>query len=85
MFKTTADWVKIVRKSEKLQNYLTCENIHWQFNLTKSPWWGGIYKRLIKEIKKTLHKTLRKSHLSYETFESVITNAERYLNNNIDP
>ena len=81
MFKATADWVKTVRKSEKLQNYLARENNRWQFNLAKSPWWGGIYERLIKEIKKSLHKTLGRSHLSYEAFESVILDVERNLNN----
>ena len=36
---------------------------------------------MIKEIKKTLHKTLVRSHLSYEAFESVIMHIERNLNN----
>jgi len=62
VFKATADWIKTVRKSEKLQNYLARKNIRWQFYFTKSPWWGGIYERLIKEIKKTLH--MRRSSLS---------------------
>ena len=79
VFKATADWIKTVRRSEKLQNYLARENIRWQFNLAKSPWWGGIYERLIKEIKKTLHKTLGRSHLSCEAFESVIMHIERNL------
>ena len=81
VFKATADWIKTVRTSEKMQNYLARENIRWQFNLAKSPWWGGIYERLIKEIKKTLHKTLGRLHLSYEAFESVIMSIERNLNN----
>ena len=42
VLKSTADWVKTIRKTGKLQNYLARENIHWQFNLAKSPWWGGI-------------------------------------------
>ena len=58
-------------ESEKLQNYLARENIRWQFNLAKSPWWGGVYERLIKEIKNTLHKA----------FESVTMDIERNLNN----
>ena len=29
VFKVTADWVKTVRKREKLQNYLARENIRW--------------------------------------------------------
>ncbi|KAL9976623.1 hypothetical protein ACROYT_G013945 [Oculina patagonica] len=81
VFKTTADWIKTIRKSEKLQDYLARENIRWQFNLAKSPWWGGFYERLIKEIKKAMQKTLGRSHLSYEAFESVIMDVERNLNN----
>ena len=68
-------------ESEKLQNYLARENIRWQFNLAKSPWWGRVYERLIKEIKNTLHKTLGRSSLSYTAFESVTMDIERNLNN----
>ena len=81
VFKATADWIKIIRKSERLQNYLARQDIHWQFNLAKSPWWGGFYERLIKEVKKTLYKTLGRSHLSYEALESVTVEVERNLNN----
>ena len=81
VFKATADWIKTVRKSEKLQNYLARENNRWQFNLAKSPWWGGSYVRLIKEKKNTLHKTLGRSSLSHEEFESVSMDIERNLNN----
>jgi hypothetical protein len=44
-FKVTAEWVKIIRKSEKMQTFLANEEIRWQFNLAKSPWWGGFYER----------------------------------------
>ena len=47
----------------------------------KIPWWGGFYEILIKEIKKTLHKTLGRSRLSYEAMESVVMDVERNLNN----
>ena len=81
VFKTTAEWIRAIRKSEKMQNYLAREEIRWQFNLARSPWWGGFYERLIKEIKKTLHKTLGRSRLSYEAMESVVMGIERNLNN----
>ena len=80
-FKVTAEWVKIIRKSERVQNYLANEEIIWKFNLARSPWWGGFYERLIKEIKKTLYKTLGKSHLSFEGMEQVVMDIERNLNN----
>ena len=80
-FKATAKWTKLFRKSEKLQDFLATQDIHWRFNLAKSPWWGGIYERLIREIKKTLHKTLGKSHLFFEGLESVVLNVESNMNN----
>ena len=57
------------------------QEIRWQFNLARSPWCGGFYEILIKEIKKTLHKTLGRSRLSYEAMESVVMDIERNLNN----
>ena len=80
-FKATAEWVKLVRKSEKIKNVLANKEIRWQFNLAKSPWWGGFYERLIKEIKKTLYKKLGRSHLSFGAMEQVMMDIENDLNN----
>ena len=81
VFKTTAKWMKLIGKSEKLQDYLASEGITWRFNLSKSPWWGGMYEWLIKDIKKTLYKTLGKTLLKPEQLEAVIMVIERHLNN----
>lgn len=80
-FRATATWIKKIRKDEKLNDFLASQSITWQFNLSKSPWWGGMYERLIKEIKKTLYKTLGKTHLNFEQLETVILDIERHLNN----
>ena len=80
-FKVTATWIKRIRKSEKLQNYLAQQEITWQFNLSKSPWWGGMYERLIKEVKKTAYKTLGNTHLTFQQLEVVIMDIEKHLNN----
>ena len=81
VFKGTAQWIKKIRKSEQLQDYLARQGITWQFNLAKSPWWGGMYERLIKELKKTLYKTLGKTHLSFDHLSAVVIGIERHLNN----
>ncbi|XP_044167265.1 uncharacterized protein LOC122951296 [Acropora millepora] len=57
VFEATTSWIKKIRRSERLQDHLAKEDIKWQFNLFRSPWWGGMYERLIKEVKKTLYKT----------------------------
>ena len=71
VFKATASWIKERRRSEQLQDYLAKQEIRWQFNLWKSPWWGGMYERLLKDVKKTLYKTLGRTHLTFEQLEAV--------------
>lgn len=79
VFKATASWIKknLIQKSERLQDHLAREDIRWQFNLSRSPWWGGMYERVIKDLKKTLYKTLRRTTLSFEQLKTVIVNIER--------
>ena len=81
MFKSSATCIKKLRKSESLQDHLAKQDIKWQFNLSRSPWWGGLYERLIKEINKTLYKTMGISHLRYEQMEGLVMDIERHLNN----
>ena len=80
-FRATASWIRKIRKNEVLQDFLAKQEIRWQFNLSKSPWWGGMYERLIKEVKKTLYKTLGKTHLTFDQLETVVMDIERHLNN----
>ena len=81
VFKTTAQRIKKIRKSEELQDFMATQRITWQFNLAKSPWWGGMYERIIKEVKKTLYKTLAKTQLTFEQLSAVVMDIERHLNN----
>ncbi|XP_068759744.1 uncharacterized protein [Montipora capricornis] len=81
VFKTTATWIRMIRKSEALQDFLAQQQIMWQFSLSRSPWWGGLYERLIKEVKRTLYKTMGRTHLEYAQVEAVVMDIERHLNN----
>ena len=40
-----------------------------------------MYERLIKDVKKTLYKTLGRTTLSFEQLETVIIDIEKHLNN----
>ena len=42
---------------------------------------GGMYERLIKDVKKTLYKTLGKTSLTFEQLEAVFIDIEKHLNN----
>lgn len=81
VFKTTATWISKIRKSEALQDFLAQQQITWQFNLSRSPWWGGLYERLIEEVKRTSYKTMGRTHLEYAQVEAVVMDIERHLNN----
>ena len=40
-----------------------------------------MYKRLIKDVKKSLYKTLGKTSLTFEQLEAVVIDIEKHLNN----
>ena len=46
-FVAAAKWLRNIRNDEKLNNLLAKQGITWQFNLSRAPWWGGQYERLI--------------------------------------
>ena len=76
VFKAIAGRIKKIRKSERLQDHLAREDIRRQFNLSRSPWWGGMYEPVIKDVKRTLYKTLRRTTLSFEQLKTVIVDIE---------
>ena len=57
------------------------QRITWQFDLAKSPWWGGMYERITEGSEKTLYKTLGKTQLTFEQLSTVVVDIERHLNN----
>ena len=50
--------LRSVRQDDKLQGYLEKEEIHWQFNLFRAPWWDGQFERLISVVKQAFYKTI---------------------------
>ena len=59
-----AKWIKKIRTSEKLHAFLAKEEITWRFNLSKAPWWGAMYERLIRDLKRTLQSNWQDSSYS---------------------
>lgn len=55
-FTATASWLKQVQKDERVHHYLSTENIKWQFNLSRAPWWGGQFERLVGLVKRALNQ-----------------------------
>ena len=79
-FKAAAKWLFQVMRSEKLHGYLPEEQIDWRFNLSRAPWWGGQFKRLIGVVKQSLHKCVGKANVNWSELE-VLLDVETNLNN----
>ena len=57
-FKAGAKWLNSINRDEQFHDFLIKEKIIWKFNLSRAPWWGGQYERLIGLTKQSLYKSI---------------------------
>ena len=50
-------------KDEKLNEFLVNRGIVWQFNLSRAPWWGGQFERIIGLTKQAMYKVIGNARL----------------------
>jgi len=79
-FKAAARYVRSLFDHPKLQCYTSNAGIEWSFNLEKAPWWGGIFERMIKSVKRCLRKTIGRARVTYDELITAITEVEGILN-----
>ena len=79
-FKAKAEFIKNLRKSEELYEYLAEHEIQWEFILTKRPWRGAFYERLNRDLK-MLYQKLGRSYLTFSGFSRVVKDIEIVFNN----
>ena len=75
-----AAWIKQVQKDEKLNDYLARHQIIWKFNLSRAPWWGGQFERLIGVVKTAMRKTIGNACLTFDELREVLLDVEIALN-----
>ena len=80
-FIAVANWLKKVRKDERLNTFLGTHEITWQFNLSRAPWWGGQLERLIGVMKGAFYKTVGQGQLPWDELSEVLLDVEIVLNN----
>ena len=76
-----AEWLKMVMTDERLNEYLSRQGIKWQFNLSRAPWWGGQFERMVGVVKRSLEKTIGNGFLTWTELEAVILDVEVAVNN----
>ena len=51
-----------------MQEYLIKKEIQWKFNLSRGPWLGGQFERMMGLVKQCLYKTTGTANLSQKEF-----------------
>ena len=82
-FKAGAKCLNSISRDQKFHDFLNMERIIWEFSLSRAPWWGGQYGRLIGLTKQSLCKTMSKSLLTWSNVEEVLLDVEVSLNNRL--
>ena len=79
-FVGAARWLQITMHDEKFNDFLASNEIRWQFNLSRAPWWGGQFERLVGLVKRALHKTIGRGFLTWDELREVILDVEVAIN-----
>ena len=79
-FKAADKWLKRVQQDERFHALLAGLTIKWQFNLSRAPWLGGQFERLIGLFKAAFYKTIGNGTLRWAELEEVVLDVEVALN-----
>ena len=80
-FISTSKWVQKINKDVEFRDFLASEKIKWKFNLSRAPWWGGQFERMIGLIKQMLYKAMKNAYLTMVKMQEVMLDIEINMNN----
>ena len=80
-FKSAAREIKRLVNDPEVKQYFGKARMKWCFNLDKAPWWGSIFERLVRSVKRCLKKTIGGGAiLICEELLTVVVEVESILN-----
>ena len=80
-FTATAKWIRGIMKDEKLNEFLVNQSIVWQFNLSRTPWWGGQFERIIGLTNQATYIVIGNARLKLNELEEFLLDVEITVNN----
>ena len=78
--KSAAREITKLMNDPAVKQYFANARMKWTFSLEKAPWWGGIFERLVRSVKRCLKKTIGGATLTYEELLTVVVEVEMILN-----
>ena len=51
-FKAAAKLTDLLPKANTIKEYLTIKGSQWVFNVERAPWWGSVFERMVRSIKR---------------------------------
>ena len=79
-FKPPAGEITRILNDPGVKQHFAKEHMKWTCNLEKAPWWGGVFERLVRSVKRCLKKTISGAKLTYEELLTVVIEVEMILN-----
>ena len=81
IFKATGKWPKDLQQNADINTMITKQQVEWRFSLSRTPWWGGFFERMVGLTKNALYKSLGRSRLPFEQLKEVLLESVVILNN----
>ena len=75
-----SDNAQTFKAASKFLNRVGQQTIQWSFNLPRAPWWGGVFERLIRSVKRCLRKVVGGARLTRDELNTVVTEVEMVIN-----
>ena len=79
-FKAAARILKRIASHGDISRYLSEIKTVWLFNVERAPWWGGVFERMVKSVKRCLRKVMGQAKLDYDELNTAIIEIEGILN-----
>ena len=70
-FKSASKQTTELINNPGVKQFLAENQVLWIFNLERTPWWGGLFERIVRSMKRCLKKTIGGAKLTYEELMTV--------------
>ena len=79
-FKGAMKDVKRIILSDEVQTHLADRGISWHFIVQRAAWYGAIWERLVRSVKRCLKKVIGRTSLIYEELTTLLVEVESIIN-----